>query len=64
MSFSTADVAPSQDDLIRRIRLDLMDGYDEELEMELEDRTVDELAEAGSRHHSDDEKSAHRQYFQ
>ncbi len=64
MSFSTADVSTSQDDLIRRIRLDLMDGYDEELEMELEDRTVDELTEAGSRHQSDDEKSARRQYFQ
>ncbi len=64
MSFHTADVSSSQDDLIRRIRRDLMDGYDEELEMELEDRTVDELAETGLHSRSDDEKSARRQYFQ
>ena len=30
-------------DLMRRIRHDLIDSYDEELEMELEDRTVDQL---------------------
>jgi polyphosphate kinase 2 len=31
-----------QDDVLERIRSDLIDGYDEELEMEIEDRTVDE----------------------
>ncbi|MBL8327864.1 MAG: polyphosphate kinase 2 [Rubrivivax sp.] len=34
--------SPDPDDLIRRIRADLLDGYDEELEMEIEDRSVDE----------------------
>jgi polyphosphate kinase 2 len=36
---------PSKDDhdhLLERIRSDLIDGYDEELEMEIEDRSVDE----------------------
>lgn len=31
------------DELMRRIRNDLIDSYDEELEMELEDRTAAEL---------------------
>jgi hypothetical protein len=37
---------PLQDDrdtLVERIRQDLLDGYDEELEMEIEDRSVDEV---------------------
>ncbi|MDT7837362.1 polyphosphate kinase 2 [Aquabacterium sp. OR-4] len=33
---------PDHDALIERIRRDLLDGYDEELELEIEDRTVDE----------------------
>ncbi len=36
--------ASQQEDLIRRLRQDLMDSYDEELEMELEDRNIEELA--------------------
>ena len=32
----------NQDDLIERIRRELLDGYDEELELEIEDRSVDE----------------------
>ncbi|MDZ4145446.1 MAG: polyphosphate kinase 2, partial [Burkholderiales bacterium] len=49
----------SQDELLRRIHTDLMDGYDEELEMEIEDR-VDESqdAEALKRH-----KAERQQYF-
>lgn len=35
----------SQDELLRRIHTDVMDGYDEELEMEMEDR-VDESQDA------------------
>jgi polyphosphate kinase 2 len=31
-----------QDDLVERIRQELLDGYDEELELEIEDRSVDE----------------------
>ena len=34
----------SHDELLRRIQNDLMDGYDEELEMEMEDQNVDALA--------------------
>ena len=37
------------DELVNRIRRDLQDGYDEELEMEIEDRSVDEaLVDEGS----------------
>jgi polyphosphate kinase 2 len=34
------------DELMRRVSDDLMDGYDEELEMEIEDRDLDESTEA------------------
>ncbi len=52
------------DDLVRRIRLDLADGYDEELELELEDRNLDRIAQGDVK--SDDalEKSQRRAYFQ
>ena len=36
-------MAEIDEELLRRIRNDLIDSYDEELEMELEDRTVAEL---------------------
>jgi len=39
---------PDPEDLARRIATDLLDGYDEELELELEDRLVDELNEPGA----------------
>jgi hypothetical protein len=39
----------SNEELMRRIRNDLIDSYDEELEMELEDRTVAELTGEGRR---------------
>ena len=49
----------SQEELLRRIHTDVMDGYDEELEMEMEDR-VDESQDAESlkRH-----KAERQQYF-
>jgi polyphosphate kinase 2 len=34
---------PNEDELVQRIRRDLADSYDEEFELELEDRNVDEL---------------------
>ena len=34
--------------LVRRIEQELLDGYDEELELELEDRNLDALADAGA----------------
>jgi polyphosphate kinase 2 len=56
-------VNPSDEELMRRIHRDLIDSYDEELEMELEDRTVAELtgeAPAGQDVH---DKQARRLYF-
>jgi polyphosphate kinase 2 len=52
-----------QEDLIRRLRQDLMDSYDEELEMELEDRNIEELAAAGTPL-TEAEKVDRRRYFQ
>ena len=52
-----------QEDLIRRLRQDLMDSYDEELEMELEDRNVEELAAAGMPL-TEADKVDRRRYFQ
>ena len=40
--FRWQDMTPDyQDDLVERIRRELLDGYDEELELEIEDRSVD-----------------------
>ena len=58
------DSTQQHEALIRRIREDLMDSYDEELEMELEDRSMDELNAAASGVRSDAERTARRQYFQ
>ena len=58
------DSTQQHEDLIRRIREDLMDGYDEELEMELEDRSMAELSAAASGVRTDAERTARRQYFQ
>jgi len=50
-----------QDALIERIRLDLVDGYDEELELEIEDRAVDDvLDEPGA---SEGERAERQAYF-
>jgi polyphosphate kinase 2 len=57
------NTAIEQEDMIRRLREDLLDSYDEELEMELEDRNMEELAATGSPQ-TVEEKSARRQYFQ
>ena len=58
------DSAQQHEDLIRRIREDLMDSYDEELEMELEDRSMRELDADASGVRTDAERAARRQYFQ
>ncbi|MGH8830847.1 MAG: polyphosphate kinase 2 [Polaromonas sp.] len=49
--------------MMRRIRHDLIDSYDEELEMELEDRTVAQLTGEEPLSHSAQEKEDRRQYF-
>ena len=51
----------SEEKLMRRLRGDLLDGFDEELEMELEDRNID--AVAGVLTDSADYKAARQQYF-
>ncbi len=51
------------DEVMRKIRNDLIDSYDEELEMELEDRTVAELTGEEIQHHTPQEKEDRRQYF-
>ena len=47
---------PSPDDVARRIEEDILDGYDEEIEMEIEDRPHGEAI-------SDAERMARRDYF-
>jgi polyphosphate kinase 2 len=61
MSF---DSTLAHEDLIRRIREDLLDSYDEELEMELEDRSMTELTADASGVRTAAERQARRQYFQ
>ena len=51
----------SDDELMLRLRRELVDGYDEELEMELEDRNVDEIA--GLALDSADYKEERQRYF-
>ena len=51
------------DELMRLIRNDLIDSYDEELEMELEDRMVAELTGAEAPAHSPQDKEDRRIYF-
>ena len=53
----------SDPELMRRIRNDLIDSYDEELEMELEDRTFEDLAADGKPSRSQQDKEDRRQYF-
>ena len=48
--------------LIRRIHADLADGYDEELELELDDRQVDDIAGIAAEP-DDDYKESRRRYF-
>jgi polyphosphate kinase 2 len=55
--------AAQQEDMIRRLREDLLDSFDEELEMELEDRNIEEL-EAFGKPPSQQEREARRRYFQ
>jgi polyphosphate kinase 2 len=52
-----------QEEMMRRLREDLLDSYDEELEMELEERNMEEL-EATGKPRNDAERLARRTYFQ
>ncbi len=53
----------SDDDLVQRIRRDLADSDDEEFELELEDRNLDELAGSTLDVDSDVYKEQRRRYF-
>jgi polyphosphate kinase 2 len=53
----------SDEEVMRRIRHDLIDSYDEELEMELEDRTLTQLTGEEPLSHSPQDKENRRQYF-
>jgi polyphosphate kinase 2 len=52
-----------QEEMMRRLREDLLDSYDEELEMELEERNMEEL-EATGKPRNEAERMARRTYFQ
>ena len=52
-----------QEEMMRRLREDLLDSYDEELEMELEERNMEEL-EATGKPRNEAERVARRTYFQ
>jgi polyphosphate kinase 2 len=58
-----ATLTLNDDELLRRIQSDLEDGYDEELELELEDRNVDALAAALHDPTAKPDREARRQYF-
>ena len=53
----------SHEELMRRIRNDLIDSYDEELEMELEDGAVDPLTGEAPESQTAQDKEDRRQYF-
>ncbi|HWS04313.1 MAG TPA: hypothetical protein VN230_00860 [Burkholderiaceae bacterium] len=55
-------MSASDDELMHRIHKDLLDSFDEELEMELEDRTVAELTGDGSPDFTLDDKAARQRY--
>ena len=55
-------MAMSDDEVLRRIKRELIDGYDEELELEIEDRAGEDVL-AGDIAHADAEQSARQQYF-
>ncbi len=52
---------PDSEDLMQRIARDLMDAYDEEIELEIEDRVIDGTLDAGSSPVGD--KAARAAYF-
>ena len=51
-------------DLIQRVRRDIADSYDEELELELDDRALDPDTLLPANSQDEEEREARRQYFQ
>jgi polyphosphate kinase len=56
-------VNPIDDDLLRRLHRDLRDDYDEELELEMEDRTLDRMAQAEGNAPTEGESELRKRYF-
>ncbi len=56
-------MTPVDEEFIHRIRLDLLDSFDEEYELELEDRNLDQLSTTGDAVLSEQDKAARRDYF-
>jgi len=50
-------------DLHRRVERELLDSYDEELELELDDQRFDEIGSGGARPDSSDDRAKRRRYF-
>ena len=53
----------SDEELMRRMHRDLIDSYDEELELELEDRSRTDSPDAGAAARTEEQKAGRRQYF-
>ncbi|HAF00856.1 MAG TPA: polyphosphate kinase 2, partial [Methylophilaceae bacterium] len=56
-------MSQTNQDLIKRIHKDLIDSYDEELELELEDRGLEQIAGDEIAALSDEDKEYRRVYF-
>ncbi|MBP7566627.1 MAG: polyphosphate kinase 2 [Burkholderiaceae bacterium] len=54
---------PADSETLARIYQDILDGYDEELEMEFEDRIVDAVARQQGEAPADTDREARRNYF-
>jgi polyphosphate kinase 2 len=55
---------PDHEQLLARMERDLIDSYDEELELEMEDRSTDPRDEEAYSHQTEADRLARRQYFQ
>ncbi len=53
----------SDDEMLRRIKRELIDGYDEELELEIEDRAGEDVLASDELGHDDAERSQRLNYF-
>ena len=56
-------VFSDHDELLKRIERELIDGYDEELELEIEDRTAEDVLAEGRAARGETERSARLTYF-
>jgi len=54
---------PEPDDLLHRIKLDLIDEYDEELELEIEDRTAEDVLAGDEVLRGNEERASRLRYF-